>query len=44
LNKEGKTVVMVTHDVSVAEYAHRVIYLRDGIVYFGDYNKKVIEK
>jgi len=26
----------------VAEYAHRVIYLRDGMVYFGDYNKKVI--
>ena len=34
LNEEGKTVVIVTHDTSVAEYAHRVIYLRDGSIYY----------
>jgi len=32
LNNNGKTVVIVTHDLSVAEYAHRVIHLRDGVI------------
>lgn len=36
LNREGKTVVIVTHDTSVAEYTHRIVYLRDGRVYFED--------
>jgi putative ABC transport system ATP-binding protein len=32
LNKEGKTVILVTHDPKIAEYAHRTIQLEDGIV------------
>lgn len=30
LNDEGTTVVMVTHDLKVGSYAHRLIALRDG--------------
>ena len=30
LNKEGTTIVMVTHSPSDAEYAHRVVQLFDG--------------
>jgi putative ABC transport system ATP-binding protein len=30
LHKRGGTIVMVTHELSLAEYAERVIYLRDG--------------
>jgi len=30
LNKKGKTIVMVTHEPEIAEYAHRVITVRDG--------------
>ncbi len=30
LNKDGTTIVMVTHSPSDAEYAHRVIQLFDG--------------
>jgi putative ABC transport system ATP-binding protein len=32
LNKSGRTVVMVTHDPHIAEYAHRTIRIIDGIV------------
>lgn len=30
LHKEGKTVILVTHDQKVADYAHRTIRLEDG--------------
>lgn len=30
LHKEGKTVILVTHDPKIAEYAHRTIQLEDG--------------
>jgi putative ABC transport system ATP-binding protein len=32
LNDEGKTVLYVTHDLSLAERAHRVVTIRDGLV------------
>ncbi len=30
LNREGRTVIMVTHDQATAEYAHRTILIEDG--------------
>jgi len=30
LNKEGKTVIIITHDISVSEYTNRKIFLKDG--------------
>ena len=30
LNRDGKTIVMITHEPSVAAYAHRIMTLRDG--------------
>ncbi len=32
LNRQGKTIIMVTHDPSIARHAGRVICLRDGLV------------
>ncbi len=33
LNKEhGRTIVLITHEVEVAEYADRIIYIRDGMI------------
>ncbi len=31
LNKEGKTIIMVTHDPDLVRYATKVIYLKDGV-------------
>lgn len=32
LNEEGRTVILVTHDRTVAEHAHRIIALKDGLI------------
>ncbi len=32
LNKKGRTVVLVTHETQTAEFANRIIRLRDGVV------------
>ena len=32
LHQRGNTIVLVTHEHDIAEYAHRVIYLNDGII------------
>lgn len=33
LNQDGTTVIMVTHDSEVADYAMRTVYIRDGQLY-----------
>lgn len=33
LNREGRTIVLITHDQNLAEHAHRVLTLRDGIIF-----------
>ncbi len=30
--RKGNTIVLVTHEHDVAEYAHRIIHIRDGKV------------
>ncbi len=32
LYDQGNTIVMVTHEEDIAQYAHRIIRLRDGVV------------
>lgn len=40
INQKGKTIAVVTHDLSLIDYASRVIYLKDGIIEKED-NKKL---
>jgi putative ABC transport system ATP-binding protein len=32
LHAEGNTIILVTHEGDIAEYAHRVIHIRDGVI------------
>jgi len=32
LNRQGRTIIMITHDPDVAEYAKRVVYVKDGLI------------
>lgn len=33
LNEEGKTIIMITHDLGIAEQAKRIIHVRDGQIF-----------
>ena len=33
LNREGKTIILVTHELEIARHTHKIIYLRDGIIH-----------
>ena len=32
LHAKGNTIVVVTHEPDIAEYAHRVVTIRDGVI------------
>ena len=32
LNDEGRTIIMITHDMNIASYAHRVVHIIDGML------------
>jgi len=46
LNKEGHTIVLITHEPDIAEYAKRIISLRDGKIIKDELNgkQKIISK
>jgi putative ABC transport system ATP-binding protein len=41
LNEEGKTIVLITHELDIARFAKRVITLRDGLIISDTLNGKV---
>ena len=42
LHRDGHTIVLITHELNVAGYAHRVIHLRDGTVEKEERNELVM--
>jgi putative ABC transport system ATP-binding protein len=38
LNAEGRSVVTITHDMSIAERCHRIVRLKDGVIESDSYN------
>jgi putative ABC transport system ATP-binding protein len=42
IQADGNTVILVTHEEDIAEYAHRIIRLRDGIIESDRLNEKKI--
>jgi len=41
--EQGNTIIVVTHEPDIAEYAHRVIMVRDGKVAKDELTKRGIE-
>ncbi len=33
LNEDGKTIILVTHELDIARHTHKIIYLRDGTIH-----------
>jgi putative ABC transport system ATP-binding protein len=42
IQADGNTVILVTHEEDIAEYAHRIIRLRDGVIESDRLNEKKI--
>ena len=42
IHKRGNTVILVTHEPDIAEHAHRVIRLRDGLVESDEKNENIV--
>ena len=40
LQKEGNTIILITHEQEIANYAHRSIYLKDGMIHSDEINKE----
>lgn len=41
LHKEGNTIILITHEQEIADYAHRNIYLKDGVIHSDVANTKI---
>lgn len=40
LHREGNTIIVITHEKEIADYAHRTIYIRDGLIFSDTPNQR----
>jgi putative ABC transport system ATP-binding protein len=40
LNDDGKTVVLITHEADIAQYAKRIVHVRDGVIQYDERGKQ----
>lgn len=43
LHKQGNTIILVTHEPDIAEYAHRVVRMRDGLIESDVLNTSIVQ-
>jgi putative ABC transport system ATP-binding protein len=41
MHNNGKTVILITHDLELVKYAKRIIYIKDGMIERDTANKEV---
>jgi len=44
INKQGQTILMVTHSVSAASHANRILFIKDGVVYHQIYRGELSDE
>ena len=42
LNKDGNTIILITHEQEIANYANRTIFIKDGLIHSDNLNQKKI--
>lgn len=40
LHREGNTLILITHEREIAEYSHRIIQIRDGLIFSDEINHR----
>ncbi len=40
LHANGNTIVLVTHEPEIADYAHRIVHIRDGEIFSDEPSKR----
>jgi len=40
LHREGNTIIVITHEKEIADYAHRTIYIKDGLIFSDEPNAR----